>query len=162
VVVSRNQKVVLRLELLSPTNKPPGDGYLQYREKRNLAIEQQIPLVEVDYLHESRCPIRGVPSYTDGQRGAHPYVIAITDPRPGVGQSFIYGFDVDAPIPVVDLPLAGDDLLTFDFGAVYQHTFASLGYFSNRVHYAELPVAFDTYSAEDQARIRDVMQRAIE
>lgn len=44
---------VTRLELLSPTNKPPGDGYLQYREKHIVTIEQGVPLVELDYLHQT-------------------------------------------------------------------------------------------------------------
>lgn len=71
----------MRIELLSPTNKPPGDGYLQYREKRNLTIHDGVPLIEIDYLHETRSPIRRVPSYPDRQADSHLYYIAVTDPR---------------------------------------------------------------------------------
>ncbi|MDX1992361.1 MAG: DUF4058 family protein [bacterium] len=147
---------VVRIELLSPTNKPPGDGYLQYREKRSAFVQDGFPLLEIDYLHETRTPLRRVPSYPDREPESHPYLIAITDPRPTPeqGETRIYGFDVDQPIPVVELPLAGDDRLPFDFGAVYDRTFESLGYFGNRVDYAVEPEAMDRYSPSDQARIR--------
>lgn len=39
---------VTRIELLSPTNKPPADGYRQYRDKRTIALRSGMPLVEFD------------------------------------------------------------------------------------------------------------------
>lgn len=144
IVTEQRRELVTRIELLSPTNKPPGDGFLQYREKRIATLEEGTPLVEIDYLHETPPPIRRIPSYADKQPNAHPYWIAVTDPRPSLelGETRVYGFDVDEPIPTVDLPLAGSDKLTFDFDAPYQQTFASLSYFRNRADYEHEPPNF--------------------
>ncbi len=150
------RKAVTRIELLSPSNKPPGDGYLQYREKRMATLEEGTPLVEIDYLHESASPIKGIPSYPEREPGSNPYYIAVTDTRASLeaGETKVYAFVVDEPIPIVDLPLAGDEFLTFDFNPVYNQTFESLSYFSNRVDYEQEPVGFDSYSEADQQRIK--------
>jgi hypothetical protein len=155
VIEDGERKPVTRIELLSPTNKPPGEGFLQYREKRNATLEEGTPLVEIDYLHESAPPIRKIPSYRDRQPGAHPYWIAVTDPRPSleIGETQVFGFDVDEPIPTVEIPLAGSDKLMFDFDAPYQRTFASLSYFRNRSDYEQEPPNFDSYTLTDQQRI---------
>ncbi len=160
---SSNMKPVTRLELLSPTNKASGGGYFQYIEKRRATIEQGTPLIELDYLHETPTPIHHVPSYPAFGRGAYPYLIAVTDPRPtpDIGQTRVFGFNVDAPLPVIKIPLDGDETLAFDFNAVYQRTFESLNFFSNtrRVNYANPPLNFKSYHPDDQARILAVMER---
>jgi hypothetical protein len=155
-------KLVTWLELLSPTNKPPGEGYLQYREKRAAALEAGIVLVEIDYLHQTRSPVHGLPSYPDGEAGSFPYVIMVTNPKPSLqeGQMQAHGFAVDAPIPTIHIPLAGEDFVRVDFGVVYNRTYQSLGAYSYRVDYEELPVAFQTYTPPDQQRVQDVMARA--
>jgi hypothetical protein len=93
-------------------------------------------------------------------RRAHAYYVVISDPRPSVdsGKAKLNGFSVDAPIPVVEIPLAGSETLTFDFGAVYQHTFER-GRWGKMLDYATLPERFETYSPEDRERIQVVMQR---
>jgi len=150
-------KIVTWLELLSTSNKPLGQGFLQYSWKRGeYLLSQGVPLVEIDYLHETEPPIRHIPSYPDRQPNAHPYWIAVTDPRLSleVGETRVYGFNVDEPIPTVDLPLAGSDILTFDFGPPYHQTFAGLSYFRNRADYEQEPPNFDSYTPADQQRIR--------
>ncbi len=155
----RSGSLVTRIELLSPTNKPPGDGFLHYVAKRDATLKAGTVLVEIDYLHESRPVIRRLPSYPDRQPGSTPYSIILTDPRPTLAQGVtqVYGFGVDDPIPVIDIPLAGDEALTFDFGVPYQRTF-EVRYFYSRADYAQEPVNFDRYSEADQARIRARMQ----
>jgi hypothetical protein len=150
------------LELLSPTNKPPGEGYLQYREKRAAALEAGIVLVEIDYLHQTRSPVHGLPSYPDREAGSYPYVITVTDPKPSLedGQMKAHGFGVDASMPILEVPLVGTDFVRVDFGAIYNRTYQSLGAYSYRVDYEELPVSLDTYSESDEQRIRAVMARA--
>ena len=160
VIDTANGTPVARLELLSPVNKPPGDGFLQYLEKRIVNLKEGTPLIELDYLHESRPVIRRLPSYPDRQPGSYAYSIVITDPRPALeeGVTHVFGFGVDDPIPVVNIPLVGDEVLPFDFGPVYHRTVASLRYFYSRADYAQEPVNFDRYSEVDQARIRARMQ----
>jgi hypothetical protein len=115
----------------------------------------------MDYLHESR-PVTRCRAILTGS-GRTP-VILVNDPRPNVeeGRTKILGFGVDDPIPTVDVPLARDEALTFDFGAPYRQTFESLSYFRNRVDYERLPVRFETYSEEDQGRIQARMAAVAE
>jgi len=145
-------RVVARIELLSPSNKPGGSGYSAYSKGRNEALYSHIPLIEIDYLHETPLPLN--------YRRTQAYYIVVSDPRPDVdsGKAKFYGFDVDMPFPVVEIPLAGSETLAFDFGAVYQHTFER-GRRGMLVDYTVLPARFETYSGEDQARVRAVMER---
>jgi hypothetical protein len=67
-IVIREQQsgdVVTRLELLSPANKPGYAAYHAYRQKRIETLLTGVPLVEIDYLHETS-PIQDrVPVYPD-------------------------------------------------------------------------------------------------
>jgi hypothetical protein len=146
-------RIAARLELLSPSNKPGYSGYDGYRKGRNEALFSSVPLIELDYLHETLLPYNAPRSQA--------YDILVSDPRPSVeaGSAESYPFDVDAPFPIIDIPLLGDDVLTFDFGAVYQFTFER-GKWGTFIDYASPPPRFGTYSPADQARIRAVMERA--
>ncbi len=154
-------KVVTWIELLSPTNKPGGTGYHQYLEGRENTLRSGIALVEIDYLHQSPPVIGLIPSYPDQEPGAYPYLITVTNPRPDLqtGRLRVYGFQVDAPMPVIPIPLADEESFTVDFGKPYHQTFESLSVFSRRVDYEREPERFDTYSQADQTRVRDVLQR---
>ncbi len=151
---------VVQVEILSPTNKPPGEGYIQYVNKRYAALKSGLVMVEVDYLHESASPLRNVPIYRH-HPNSFPYMIAVSDPRPNLmeGRTLIYGFAVDSPIPVISIPLVGTDRVEVDFGKVYHRTFESLPVYSLRVDYEQLPQNFDSYTEADQTRIRQVMER---
>jgi hypothetical protein len=146
---------IARLEVLSPTNKF-GSGYVLYREKRNIALKSGVRLIEIDYLHQTESPVKGLPSYPRKQPGAYPYVVTVSDPTPDLeqGTAMIYAFHVDEPIPTITIPLAESDRIDLDLNAVYQETFASLTAYSYRVDYEQLPERFETYSVEDQERIR--------
>lgn len=155
-------RAVTWLELLSPTNKPGDTGYSQYLDGRENTLRSGIALVEMDYLHQSAPVIGAIPSYPDREQGAYPYHIAVTNPRPNLheGRLSVYGFGVDAPMPVIAIPLAEDDRFTLDFGKVYHQTFESLSAFSRRVDYEHEPERMDSYAESDRARIREVMRAA--
>ena len=156
-IIEESERIpVTRVELLSPTNKPPGDGFIQYAEKRDSTLAQQMPLIEIDFLHELRPVPRNVPSYPDKQPASHPYTFYVTDTRPGLelGETLVYGFDVDDTIPRIKIPLAGIEYLEFDFGQPYNSVYESLSYFRNRVDYAHEPLRFETYTRHDQTRIQ--------
>ncbi len=76
------------------------------------------------------------------------------DPRPEFrsGQARVRQFDVDEPLPVMTIPLLGDDYFDFDFGAAYHKMFSEV-FYGNRVNYSDLPLNFDRYSEADQQRI---------
>ncbi len=157
-------KVITRLELLSPSNKPGGSAHRVYQLRRIEAIQTGVPLVEIDYLHESRSPINSAPIYPVNE-GAFPYTITVTDPRPELGNGKIRGYavHVDEPLPVVPIPLADDDVANFDFDALYQYAIGEEPWATVAavdVDMTTLPARFETYSAADQERIRAVMGRA--
>ncbi|MCL4253812.1 MAG: DUF4058 family protein, partial [Anaerolineae bacterium] len=107
-ITSNNQigQVVAWLELLSPSNKRGGSGEAQYQHKRTQALHGGIVLIELDYLHHTPPIMRRIPSYPDGDDGAYPYTISLTDPRPDLktGKLRVYGFGVDTPIPTIEIP----------------------------------------------------------
>lgn len=146
------------IELLSPSNKRGHDGE-SYHTKRMDVLRAGLVFVEIDYLHESRPTFAALPPYRTRNGGAllfepHPYRIVVIEPRPTLerGWAEVVGIDVDEPLPVVDIPLNGDDKVAFDFGEPYRKS-VDEGLFGNKVDYAALPLNFDRYSPADQARI---------
>ena len=151
---------IVRIELLSPANKPGGSYFDVYAEKRREALESMSRLIEIDFLHESRSHIPVLPNYPRKDAGAYPYLIAVNDPRPSLnkGSTAIYGFAVDTPVPTIEIPLAGRDSISIDFNAAYNRTFASNRYYGTiLVDYEQLPVNFESYTEADQQRIRERM-----
>jgi hypothetical protein len=147
---------VTRVEVLSPANKPPQSYYRQYMAKRLETLRAGLTLVEVDYLHESRPVINLLPSYADGEEGASPYTIVVSDPHPvpEQGQMHVYSFGVDEAIKIVEIPLAGKDRVTLDFGAVYHHTYEQSRFYNLVVDYEQEPLHFERYTEADRERIR--------
>jgi hypothetical protein len=149
-------KPIVRFEILSPTNKSGDDS--AYRYKRAIALETGLVLVELDYLHETPTPIKGLPHYPYDTH-SYPYNITISDPRQPIDKPsvFFYGFAVDVPLPVLKIPLVGEDILTYDFGIAYDLTFQG-GLWGKQVDYATEPERMHTYRADDQHTIRALMQ----
>lgn len=92
------------------------------------------------------------------QPGSHPYNILVSDPRSSVSQGrfLAHGFDADAPFPVIQIPLLGDETLEFEFGEVYHYTYRRAKW-GTMVDYAQLPARFTAYSPADQACIEQRM-----
>jgi Protein of unknown function (DUF4058) len=151
------------LELLSPSNKGGSIDAQAYRAKRTELLRSGLVFVELDYLHETPPTFWRFPDYAYHEPNAHPYQIIVLDPRPTFreGKAYRYPFDVDAPIPKVDIPLNAGDLLTFDFGEAYRKTFEE-GIYGDRLNYAHLPMNFDRYSEADQGRIAARMLSVLE
>ncbi len=150
-------QIVVRIELLSPSNKPGGSNYDAYLVNRFHALENLIPLIEIDYLHESPSIVAQVPPYPTHPE-AYPYWITITDPRPdwNLGKARGYGFRVDEALKKFVIPLANDEKIKFDLNPVYQQTFQA-GRWNDLLDYAAEPERFHTYSASDQTFIRQIM-----
>ncbi len=160
VIADEIGKPVTRIELLSPTNKRPYEGYEQYREKRNVSLQSGVPLIEIDYLHQQPSIDKRLRHYPNDP-DSHAYSIIVRDPRPNVykGTSHALIFDVDQPIPTVIIPLsAGQSVDNFDLGAVYNRTFQNSPAFHVQIDYAMLPDQFEAFSTDDQQHIRDRMQ----
>jgi len=151
---------VTRIELLSPSNKPPRHGYAVYASKRADTLKARICVVEIDLLHQSQPAIDVLPSYPDGDAHASAFTITISDPRPDLqaGQTFVYAFGVDQPVPRIHIPLQGTDYVPFDLVESYDEALRTKRSLYEQLDYSELPLAFDTYSPADQERIRTRME----
>jgi hypothetical protein len=159
--VSRRDTPVVWIELLSPTNKGASEDADAYRAKRMTLLVGGMVFIELDYLHETPPTLPTIRPYMASNGHPyrlderHPYRILIIDPRPQLeaGWGNVHGFDVDVPLPVLDIPLKEKEALSaFDFGAPYQKTDAD-GAMGSDVDYAQLPLNFDRYSPDDQVRI---------
>ncbi|MBI5671514.1 MAG: DUF4058 family protein [Chloroflexi bacterium] len=148
---------VTRIELLSPANKPGGSHNAHYTAKRSETLRSGLRLVEIDYLHQTPPIMLNLPSYADGDEGAFPYSVLVSDPRPTFeqGKTDVYEFGVDDTLPIIPVPLAGEDVVLLNLGEVYNRTFASSRFFQMVVDYEQEPPHFDRYTPADQARIRD-------
>jgi hypothetical protein len=83
-------------------------------------------MVEIDYLHERHPMIEKLPSYAVGHPGAVPYHVLVSDPRPtfDMGQVKVHRFGVLDPLPLVDIPLDGEDIIQLDLSTIYNQTYS--------------------------------------
>jgi hypothetical protein len=151
------------IELLSPSNKGGSLDAQVYRAKRKELLRSGLVFVEIDYLHETPPTFARMGDYTQDEAGSHAYRIIVLDPRPNLkaGRAFLYQFDVDTPLPSVTIPLNAGDLLRFDFGMAYRKTIEE-GLYGYDLDYSQLPMNFDRYRQEDQARIAARMLAVLE
>jgi hypothetical protein len=95
-------EVVTVMELLSPTNKRKGtDGRQQYNEKSSALMKTKTHFVELDLLRSGERTLVSEPP-----AGDYFAMISRAERRPFVE---VYGWKVLNRLPVIPIPLAGDD-----------------------------------------------------
>ena len=94
--------LVCVIEVLSPTNKRPGEGRTAYETKRQKILASATHLVEIDLL-------RGGLPLPLGNPDRKPYSILVSrsGDRPNAE---LYEFDLPEPIPCFPVPLQANDL----------------------------------------------------
>ncbi len=152
---------VARIELLSAASKPGGPSHGQYMSRRLELLRSGIPLVEIDYLHQTPPIVRVIPSYVDHEADASPYMILVTDPRPTFEETVlrVYEFGVVELMPIIPIPLTGTEVMNIHFSELYHQTFANSRFFRLVVDYAEDPVHFDRYHDVDRQVIRQRLNK---
>lgn len=117
-------EVITVIELLSPSNKHPGEGRRVYEEKRNRVLGSRTHLVEVDLLRGGESmPMR---VQGDGRRSHYRILVSRSDHRP---RADLYSFTLRDPIPAFPLPLRrGDPEPTVDLGALLHDLYERAGY----------------------------------
>jgi hypothetical protein len=95
-------EVVTVLEMLSPTNKHPGEGRRQYEQKRLTVFGSRTNLVEIDLLRA------GEPMLMWGNGHDSPYRILVSRARQRPSGD-LYAFSVRQSIPDFPLPLQPDE-----------------------------------------------------
>lgn len=90
--------VVTAIELLSPSNKRPGEGRDTYLRKRQQVLSSATHLVEIDLLRNgASLPLQNVATPTH-----YRILVSRHETRP---QAQLYGFNLPEPIPAFPLPL---------------------------------------------------------
>jgi hypothetical protein len=144
-------EVVTVLEILSPTNKRPGEGRDQYLRKRRVILSSLTHLVEIDLLRS------GEPMPLQRRAGTSDYQIMISraTQRP---QAWLIRFNVQQFIPTFQLPLyPGDPEPVVDLNRVL-HDLYERGSYDLRLNYhgaAEPPL-----SAADDAWAAALLREA--
>ena len=104
--------IVTIIEVLSPTNKAPGTGRLQYLRKREAISAGYVNLVEIDLLR------RGQPMPLETSLPASDYRILVCRGLEHPS-ALLYPFNVQHAIPKFTLPLLPEDEeLEVDLGAI--------------------------------------------
>lgn len=158
ILVHHEGRPVTRIEMLSPANKPGGSHQVRYEKARQETLLAGIRVVEIDLLHERRPTVERLPSYPDQEAGAWPYTILLMDPHPTfeAGLIEVYGFGVMEKLPVIDLPLEGDDNVRVNFDSLY-HRVVGRRNFYEQIDYAQEPVNMAAYIEADQSAILNQM-----
>jgi hypothetical protein len=113
--------VVTVIELLSPTNKLPGEDRDVYVQKRRQLLASDASFVEIDLL-------RAGPAMPYADASASDYRLFIRR-REEPLQARLYPFGVRQPIPTFPLPLLADDSEpTVDLGALINSVYDRAGY----------------------------------
>jgi hypothetical protein len=116
------RNVVTVLELLSPTNKTPGDGWGEYLVKRSNVFNTPANLVEIDLLRGGKRP----PTREPLESGDY---YAFVFRRPRLPQVEVYAWTLQERLPVIPVPLTGDDPdATLDLQAAFTTTYDRAGY----------------------------------
>lgn len=171
VLQDGTHRPVTRMELFSPSNKPPHAGVQEYLTRRIKVLESGVNLVEIDFLHESQSPFLTVPSfrrtktladYSQQETNAYPYYIAVTPIHPEPPeihvQTYFYCCHVDDPLPIIAIPLLADQKMSFDFGRAYDEAFERQRFTGMVSDYSQRPIGFESYTPIDRARIERRMQ----
>jgi len=95
-------EVVTVLEVLSPTNKRPGEGRLTYAAKRQTILASAANFVEIDLLRQWT-PLIEAP---EALAAHYRILVSASAQRP---RADLYAFKLPDPIPVFPLPLGVDD-----------------------------------------------------
>jgi len=115
-------EVVTVLELLSPTNKRPGEGRRLYEEKRLQVLGTRSHLVEVDLLREGE----PMTMWGNGHGRHYRILVSRSERRP---RADLYAFDLPQPIPSFLLPLReGDEEPPVDLGGLLHALYDRAGY----------------------------------
>ncbi len=128
---SRGNAVTI-LEILSPTNKLPGDGRREFLDKRLRILESGTHLVEIDIVRA------GNPLPVEGYDGDAPYRILVSrsELRPSAE---LYPFALRSRIPDIALPLLNaDDEPTLRLGEIVNDLYLQ-DYYGRLVNYNDDP-----------------------
>jgi hypothetical protein len=115
-------QVITVVEVLSPTNKRPGRGRMEYETKRATLLGSLCNFVEIDLLRQ--WPPLVIPQGIEPS--AYRILVSPQELRP---QASWYGFNLADPIPLFELPLqSGDQIPVVDLKGLLDGIYDRSGY----------------------------------
>lgn len=122
VEVSVAEKVITAIEVLSPFNKRPGDGMVQFQQKQEEYRQARVSRIEIDLLREGRrmfeFPQRLLPA-----EQIKPYYVTVRRASKPLWTE-LYAIDLREPLPVIEIPLrANDEDVKLDLQPLIEHVY---------------------------------------
>jgi hypothetical protein len=133
---SDGHRLVTVIEFLSPSNKLPGDGHTQYRQKQLELKTAGVSLVEIDLIRSGGWTV-GVPLRRVPRTYRTPYRVCVHRGWRGSAYEF-YRVRINQRLPIVNIPLRekdGDAKL--DVQVLVDQTYRNGAY--DRIDYREPP-----------------------
>ena len=131
------QRLITVIEILSMSNKLPGEGQRQYRQKQRELCNSGVSLVEIDLLR--RGPrVLSLPASRIPRRARTPYQVCVR--RGWAPDKFeIYPVPLRRPLPGIRIPLREKDQdIRLDLQAALGHAYRKGRYYLT-LHYNEPP-----------------------
>jgi hypothetical protein len=131
VIRRADDKVVTVMEMLSPSNKTPGEkGIEAYLTKRNELIESEVNLVEIDLLRGGK----RLPMHSPLPRGDYYALIGRAERRP---RCEVVAWPLPESLPTIPIPLAPEDEdARLDLAEAFRSVYDA-GIFDRRLPYDE-------------------------
>jgi len=151
------RNVVTVIELLSVTNKVPGEGRDSYVSKQAEVRASRAHLVEIDLLRTGR-HVLAVPERIARREAAYDYLVCVNRAGGRRGDFELYPTAVRSRLPRIKVPLAeGDSDVTLDLQAVLAKTYEA-GSYRERLRYDE--PCIPALSVSDQHWADELLQQA--
>jgi hypothetical protein len=129
------ERVVTAIEVLSPSNKTPGDkGRELYLQKQAEILGSEVHLVEIDLLRGGAHTTRVLLDRLRRKAGPFDYHVSVHRfDQPG--RFFVYPWQLAEPLPVIGVPLMPDDgEVSLDLQAVFTRCYDT-GPYRRRIVY---------------------------
>ena len=150
------EQVVAVVEVLSRSNKRPGDGRDQYLRKQHEVRVTDCHLIELDLLREEP-PVSLLPGgWRLSYEGPLDYHAVVT--RNDLRTRYeIYPVGLREALPTISVPLLWDEgAVPLDLGAVFVSAYEAGGY-GKRVNYGDLDAIAPPLSPDDAAWAADIV-----
>lgn len=130
------QRLVTVIEVLSLSNKLPGEGQNQYRQKQRELAGAGVSLVEIDLLRRGQ-RVLSVPASMLPPQAETTYLACVR--RGGRSRFELYPMPLRSALPAIRIPLREtDDDIRLDLQAVVEQAYRK-GRYHLSVHYAKPP-----------------------
>jgi hypothetical protein len=122
------QSVVTIIEVLSPTNKYPGDGQDLYLKKQQEVMRSEAHMVEIDLLRGGQ-HVLAVPEREARSRHTYDYLVSVNRAVGKRNRFELYARRLPDRLPRVAIPLAdNDDDVRLDLQEVLEQTYRASRY----------------------------------